>query len=116
MPDDWQRQYFGDVASNWPAPHVDSDADGASNADEFAAGTNPSDKSDSLNVSITNLERGRRMEWDAKLGSIYQLQETSQLESGWVNVDEPVLAIESRVGITLESVKKMKFYRIKKIR
>jgi len=116
MPDDWQRQFFGGIASNWPAPHVDSDADGASNADEFAAGTNPLDKSDSLNVSIINLERGQRLEWNAKVGTIYQLQETSQLGSDWVNVDEPVLAIESRAGITLESVKKMKFYRIKKVR
>ena len=116
LPDDWQSRYFGETNSNWPTPDVDSDADGASNADEFAAGTNPSDKSDSLNVSITNLERGQRLEWDAKVGTIYQLQETSQLGGDWVNVSEPVLAIESRAGMTLESVKKMKFYRIKKVR
>jgi hypothetical protein len=116
LPDDWQRRYFGETNSNWPAPRVDSDADGASNADEFAAGTDPLDKSDSLNISITNLERGQRLEWDAQLGTIYQLQETSQLGRDWVNVDEPVLAVEPRAGMTLESVNKMKFYRIKKVR
>ena len=117
LPDDWQRQHFGKDASAWPGAAVDSDGDGATNGQEFAAGTDPSDKSDSLSVSLAKLERGQRLEWNARPGALYQLQHTAALGSGsWVNVGEPVLALEGRAGITLESVENMKFYRIKKIR
>ena len=117
LPDDWQREYFGKTVTTWPEASADSDADGATNGEEFAAGTDPSDKSDSLTVSLAKLERGQRLEWNARPGALYQLQHTAALGSGsWANVGEPVLALEGRAGITLESVENMKFYRIKKIR
>jgi len=117
LPDDWQREYFGKTVTTWPEASADSDADGATNGEEFAAGTDPSDKSDSLTVSLAKLERGQRLEWNARPGALYQLQHTAALGSGsWANVGEPVLALEGRAGITLESVEHMKFYRIKKIR
>ena len=117
LPDDWQREYFGKTVTTWPEASADSDADGATNGEEFAAGTDPSDRSDSLTVSLTKLERGQRLEWNARPGALYQLQHTAALGSGsWANVGEPVLALEGRAGITLESVENMKFYRIKKIR
>ena len=117
LPDDWQRRYFGKDAAAWPDASADSDGDGATNGQEFAADTDPSDKSDSLSVSLTKLERGQRLEWDARPGVLYQLQQIAALGSGdWVNIGEPVLALEKRAGITLESVENMKFYRIKKIR
>ena len=117
LPDDWQREYFGKTVTTWPEASADSDADGATNGEEFAAGTDPSDRSDSLTVSLAKLERGQRLEWNARPGALYQLQHTAALGSGsWANVGEPVLALEGRAGITLESVENMKFYRIKKIR
>ena len=116
LPDDWQREYFGKTVTTWPEASADSDADGATNGQEFAAGTDPSDKSDSLTVSLTKLERGQRLEWNAQPGAIYQLQQTNLLGSHWVNIGEPVLAREARSGITLTSVENMKFYRIKKVR
>jgi hypothetical protein len=117
LPDDWQRRYFGKDAAAWPDASADSDGDGATNGQEFVAGTDPSDPSDSLRVSLTKLERGQRLEWDARPGVLYQLQQIAALGSGdWVNIGEPVLALEKRAGITLESVENMKFYRIKKIR
>ncbi len=117
LPDDWQREYFGKTVTTWPGAAADSDGDGATNGQEFAAGTDPSDKSDSLSVSLAKLERGQRLEWNARPGALYQLQHTAALGSGsWANVGEPVLALEGRAGITLESVEHMKFYRIKKIR
>ena len=116
LPDDWQREYFGKTVTTWPEASADSDADGATNGEEFAAGTDPSDKSDSLTVSLTKLERGQRLEWNAQPGAIYQLQQTNLLGSHWVNIGEPVLAREARTGITLTSVENMKFYRIKKVR
>ena len=117
LPDDWQREYFGKTVTTWPEASADSDADGATNGEEFTAGTDPSNRSDSLTVSLAKLERGQRLEWNARPGALYQLQHTAALGSGsWANVGEPVLALEGRAGITLESVENMKFYRIKKIR
>jgi len=117
MPDDWQRVYFGTNVAAWPGATADSDADGATNGQEFAAGTDPLDRSDSLSVSLSKLEEGRRLEWNTRPGAIYQLQQTGSLGVGnWLNVGEPVLALEDRSGITLESVENMNFYRIKKIR
>jgi hypothetical protein len=116
LPDDWQREYFGKTVTTWPEASADSDADGATNGEEFAAGTDPSDPSDSLTVTLTKLERGQRLEWNAQPGAIYQLQQTNLLGSHWVNISEPVLAREARSGITLTSVENMKFYRIKKVR
>ena len=101
----------------WPGATADSDADGATNGQEFAAGTDPLDRSDSLSVSLSKLEEGQRLEWNTRPGAIYQLQQTGSLGVGnWLNVGEPVLALEDRSGITLESVENMNFYRIKKIR
>ena len=117
LPDDWQREYFGTNVSTWPGVAADSDADGATDGQEFAAGTDPLDQSDSLSVSLSKLEEGRRLEWNTRPGAIYQLPQTGSLGVGsWLNVGEPVLALEDRSGITLESVENMNFYRIKKIR
>ena len=103
--------------ARWDPTRADSDGDGASNEQEFAAGTNPSDAADALSVRLAKLEKGTRLEWNARPGALYQLQHTAALGSGdWANVGEPVLALEGRAGITLESVSNMNFYRIKKIR
>ena len=70
-----------------------------------------------MSVRLAKLEKGTRLEWNARPGALYQLQHTAALGSGdWANVGEPVLALEGRAGITLESVANMNFYRIKKIR
>ena len=117
LPDDWQHRHFGKDAAVWPSASEDSDGDGASNEQEFAAGTDPSDAADTLSVGLAKLEKGTRIEWNARPGALYQLQHTAALGSGdWANVGEPVLALDGRAGITLESVANMNFYRIKKIR
>ena len=116
LPDDWQRRYFGSSASAWPSAGADSDGDGATNGQEFAAGTDPADASDALSLRLAKLEKGSRLEWNARPGALYQLQQAGALGGGWANVGEPVLALEGRAGITLESAGQMKFYRIQKIR
>ena len=69
-----------------------------------------------MSVRLAKLEKGSRLEWDARPGALYQLQHTGALGGGWVNVGEPVLALEDRAGITLDSAGQMNFYRIRKIR
>jgi len=116
LPDDWQLLYFGSEKNNWLGLKQDSDGDGATNQQEFMAGTDPSDASDKLTVEMLKLEEGQRLQWNAQPGAVYQLQHSTDLNGRWINVGEPVLASENETGISLRSVEDVNFYRIKKIR
>ena len=94
----------------------DSDGDGATNQQEFAAGTDPSDSTDLLVLDLSKMEEGQRLQWNAQPGAVYQLQQSNEISEEWLNVGEPILASESEAGVSLKSVADMSFYRIKKIR
>jgi hypothetical protein len=51
LPDAWEIQYFGDIKNC--SPSDDSDADGASNIEEYAAETDPTDARSLLTVYVT---------------------------------------------------------------
>ena len=95
---------------------IDSDGDGATNQQEFAAGTDPSNSADLLVLDLSNMEEGQRLQWNTQPGAVYQLQHSSDISEEWLNVGEPVLASDREAGVTLKSVANMSFYRIKKIR
>jgi len=116
LPDDWQSRYFGNKADNWAGAMEDSDGDGATNQQEFAAGTDPSDSSDLLVLDLSKMEEGQRLQWNAQPGAVYQLQQSNEISEEWLNVGEPILASEREAGVSLKSVADMSFYRIKKIR
>ena len=116
LPDDWQNKYFGNKRDNWAGAMEDSDGDGATNQQEFAAGTDPSDSDDLLVLDLSKMEEGQRLQWNAQPGAVYQLQQSSEISEEWLNIGEPVLASEREAGVTLKSVADMSFYRIKKIR
>ena len=71
LPDDWQRLYFGSNSLNWANSTIDSDGDGATNMEEFIAGTDPSDIADMLALEFVKLDRGQRLQWNCKIGSIW---------------------------------------------
>jgi hypothetical protein len=52
LPDDWERLHFGDLTATAAG---DPDADGASNAVEFQAGTSPRSGASTLKVGITGV-------------------------------------------------------------
>ena len=116
LPDDWQSRYFGNKTDDWAGAMEDSDGDGATNQQEFAAGTDPSDSSDLLVLDLSKMEEGQRLQWNAQPGAVYQLQQSNEISEEWLNVGEPILASEREAGISLKSVADMSFYRIKKIR
>ena len=116
LPDDWQNRYFGNKTDNWAGAMEDSDGDGATNQQEFAAGTDPSDSADLLILDLSKMEEGQRLQWNAQPGAVYQLQQSNEISEEWLNVGEPILASEREAGVTLKSVADMSFYRIKKIR
>ncbi|HVV72499.1 MAG TPA: thrombospondin type 3 repeat-containing protein, partial [Verrucomicrobiae bacterium] len=49
-PDAWQIQYFGSINSPQAAPNADPDGDGASNLQEYLAGTDPTKGNNYLKI------------------------------------------------------------------
>ena len=92
LPDDWQSRYFGNKTNNWAGAMEDSDGDGATNQQEFAAGTDPSDSTDLLVLDLSKMEEGQRLQWNAQPGAVYQLQQSNEISEEWLNVGEPILA------------------------
>jgi len=120
LPDDWQRSYFGKLVANWPLIDTDSDQDGVSNYDEFLTGTNPIDKDNNLKISVKSLERGQRISWSSVPGFVYQVEKTNKLNingrTDWGSVGNPLIAVDNEVGLTLNEVENINFYRVKRIR
>jgi len=88
IPVEWMARYFGD---NWPPANADGDADGASNYDEFLAGTNPTNASSALRVRIDQTAQGLFLNWNTEPGLIYQVQTSPNLDD-WTNLGGPRLA------------------------
>jgi hypothetical protein len=114
LPDDWQSQYFGSVPANWPLPHIDSDADGVSNRDEFLAGTSPISASDVLTVSIQGTSQGNQVQWKTKAGGIYVLQSSSNLDT-WQDVGGFRFAASDTESLIVPSVPEHAYFRVKRI-
>ena len=118
LPDDWQTAFFGRDSGKWPATNADSDGDGATNFNEFLAGTDPADTSSSLKLELSAMEQGQRLSWQTEPGSVYQLEKANRLGPGviqWRAEGDPVVAVEAAAGLSLKAVENMSFYRVKRI-
>ena len=83
LPDWWELQYFGQPLGTDPS--ADPDGDGASNLAEFLAGTNPTNGTSVLSLSVfavpgTNLVS---FQWPSTAGRFYQLQRSTNLLNGF---------------------------------
>ncbi len=114
LPDDWQAEAFGADASEWPSPHFDSDGDGASNRDEFLAGTNPRSSEDVLQVSIVGSSQGTQVMWKTKAGGIYVLQSSVNLIA-WQDVGGFRFAASEAESLIVPSVPENAYFRVKRI-
>ena len=100
----WIDSYWGVVLGNDPVnPRDDPDGDGASNAEEFIARTNPRDAASVLNAAIGTSEAGLTVRWHSVAGSRYQVVECSSLKGDvWTPFGAPVAGtgavLEAPVG------------------
>lgn len=91
IPYEWMAAHFGPDLWSWPRPDEDSDGDGATNLQEFLAGTDPRDPASVLRARLRNTPTGPYLEWNTQPGLVYQVQASAGL-SGWTNVGEPRFA------------------------
>jgi hypothetical protein len=119
LPDDWQAKYWGSDPSKWPGANVDSDGDGATNLQEFLAGTDPTDPNSVLKIKLIKPQsqlQGWSLEWNTERGFIYQVQKSTNINV-WENVDAPRLAAEDRDSLPLSGEPgPVNYYRVIRLR
>jgi hypothetical protein len=115
LPDDWEARYFGPDPSNWPSASADSDGDGATNLQEFLAGTDPTDPNSVLRVRITPTAQGPRLDWNTEPGIIYQVQSRGA-DQTWVSIGTPRFAAGKTDSIPLTGDQSVALYRIIRVR
>ena len=91
VPYEWMVSYFGSDTNQWPSPAADSDGDGASNLQEFFAGTDPTSAGSVLRQRLVQTSEGIFLTWNTQPGLIYQVQVTTNLVT-WTNVGSPRFA------------------------
>ncbi|MBI3850120.1 MAG: hypothetical protein HY298_07505 [Verrucomicrobia bacterium] len=114
LPDDWQAMYWGSNSESWPSPYADSDGDGASNRDEFLAGTNPLDANSVLRTALTSTGQGLFLSWNTQPGLMYQVQSSTNM-TAWVNVGSPRFAAGSTDSIYVGGSNST-YYRVSRLR
>jgi len=115
LPDDWQQMYWGPNAAQWGGRDADSDGDGMTNLQEFLAGTNPRDASSCLKLQMKVTAQGRRLEWMAVPGAIYQVQYSTNLGQ-WYNLDVPRFAAGTVESAPVGSSWPVTMFRIIRVR
>ena len=115
LPDDCQAQYWGDNPSQWPSGSVDSDGDGATNFQEFLAGTNPMDDTSILRTTIISSSQGWRLNWNTQPGSLYQVQVSANVNT-WANLGAPRFAAGTMDSSPVDGTKNTAYYRVVRMR
>jgi hypothetical protein len=112
LPDDWQTINWG---KGRPGADIDSDFDGATNLQEFLAGTDPTDPNSVLRLKMNSREQGLYIEWSTEAGNYYQLQATSDFKT-WRNANPPRFAPSSGDAVPVTTPDQVHYYRVIRMR
>lgn len=115
LPDDWQSTHFGTQALSWPKPGADSDGDGVTDRNEFLGGTNPKDPNDHLAVGIRSTEQGTLLTWKTKVGGVYQIQSSLDLNT-WSDLGGYRFAPSEADSLVAPGVSANSYFRVNRIR
>ena len=107
MEDDWEAAYFNTLARDGSG---DFDNDGASDLDEFRAGTNPVNDASILRVLrlSTGIAQGSAQAratvilWQAVPGRTYRVETKPDLDLPWVPAGAEVVATGTTASVTHE--------------
>jgi hypothetical protein len=115
IPQEWMSGYFGGDFFLWPSPYLDSDGDGASNKDEFLAGTDPTNATSVLRQRLHPTAQGLFLEWNTQLGLVYQVWRGTGAGGPWAKVGGPRFAAGA-VDSMYVGGGNAGFYRIERLR
>jgi hypothetical protein len=88
IPDTWRLLYFGTVSNVLSAAKADPDGDGASNWEEYIAGTNPLDALSVFKFSPSVAPAGGyfTLQWPSVVNKVYTVQASSSPAGGWTTI------------------------------
>jgi hypothetical protein len=90
---------------------IDSDGDGISNAAEYIAGTDSTDKNSLLHLQVSLRESGHvTIAWTGVLGRIYQLQGSNDLQN-WTGLTAAIPGTGTTMSAD-DSASNVRFYRL----
>jgi hypothetical protein len=82
LPDSWEIEYFGSIDADGGEADDDWDFDGASNYDEYIAGTIPTDEDSVFAFDTATLDTDSILTWSSETGKVYSLWFSTNLISG----------------------------------
>ena len=119
IPDLWMIHFFGHPtaqAGDQSRAQDDADGDGASNLQEYLAGTDPTDAASIFRAQIARAispGNGVTLNWLAIPGKSYHLQSKTNLtESVWLDTTASLSIIGTQVNVTVPAVPPSRFYRV----
>jgi hypothetical protein len=111
LEDGWAARFLPPGAS----ADTDSDGDGATNLQEFLAGTDPGSGESVLALELSAPAEGSvELSWNPVYGRTYQVQHRASLAEGqWADLGAPIVAVQSgSVSSALPAAGGAGFYRI----
>ncbi len=113
LPDSWENIFFGGIEVG--LPDEDSDSDGLTNIQEYIAGTNPLDATDSLKVFISASTPNKYLfEFSTVLQREYDLEHSKDLQN-WSVIMEDIKGDGDIdvIEITMPDDSKANFFRVR---
>ncbi len=88
IPDTWRLLYFGTISNALSAANADPDGDGASNWQEYIAGTDPLDATSVFQFLPASAPAAGSftLQWPSVVNKSYTVQSSSSLSGGWTTL------------------------------